>query len=95
MKIIGLLLVSASRNYVWKESKLSHRAEMIDLQTRQPSSPHNSLTALWQKDEKTQLLQILTLAEIFQGLRPDLPHIDSPYKKAQRSSKPDTQGKLL
>ncbi|MEM7688885.1 MAG: DNA methyltransferase [Pseudomonadota bacterium] len=44
---------------------------------------------------KISRLQILTLAEIFQGLRPDLPLVDSPYKKAQRSQKPDQQGKLL
>lgn len=40
-------------------------------------------------------LQIITLAEIFAGKRPDLPWVVSPYKKAQRSQKPDTQGKLL
>ena len=40
-------------------------------------------------------LQILTLAEIFADKRPDLPWVVSPYKKAQRSQKPDGQGKLL
>lgn len=40
-------------------------------------------------------LQIITLAEIFAGKRPDLPWVVSPYKKAQRSQKADTQGKLL
>lgn len=44
---------------------------------------------------KIPRLQILTLAEIFQGQRPDLPHIDSPYKKAQRSKKASGQGQLL
>jgi len=44
---------------------------------------------------KISRLQILTLAEIFQGKRPDLPHIDSPYKKAQRSKKASGQGTLL
>ena len=45
--------------------------------------------------QKLPRLQILTLAEIFAGKRPDLPHIDSPYKKAQRSKKASGQGKLL
>ena len=40
-------------------------------------------------------LQILTLAEIFQGKQADLPWVQSPYKKAQRSQKPDGQAKLL
>ncbi|MGB7420048.1 MAG: DNA methyltransferase [Erythrobacter sp.] len=40
-------------------------------------------------------LQILTLAEIFADKRPDLPWIVSPYKKAQRSQKPDRQAQLL
>ncbi|WP_226661173.1 DNA methyltransferase [Alteriqipengyuania lutimaris] len=44
---------------------------------------------------KRPRLQILTLAEIFQGKRPDLPFIVSPYKKAQRSAKADGQGTLL
>jgi site-specific DNA-methyltransferase (adenine-specific) len=44
---------------------------------------------------KHQRLQILTLAEIFAGKRPDLPWIVSPYKRAQRSQKPDRQAQLL
>ena len=44
---------------------------------------------------KHQRLQIITLAEIFADKRPDLPWIVSPYKKAQRSRKPDEQGSLL
>lgn len=40
-------------------------------------------------------LQIITLAEIFADKRPDLPWVVSPYKKAQRSQKPDGQAKLL
>lgn len=40
-------------------------------------------------------LQIITLAEIFADKRPDLPWIVSPYNKAQRSAKPDGQGRLL
>ena len=43
---------------------------------------------------KIPRLQILTLAEIFAGKRPDLPHVDSPYKKAQRSVK-DNSPKML
>ena len=44
---------------------------------------------------KRSRLQILTLADIFQGLRPDLPFVVSPYKKAQRSKKASGQGTLL
>ena len=44
---------------------------------------------------KIARLQIVTLAEIFAGRRPDLPHIDSPYRRARRSTKPDGQGALL
>ena len=44
---------------------------------------------------KIPRLQIITLAEIFAGKRPDLPHIDSPYKKAQRSKKASGQAQLL
>jgi len=45
--------------------------------------------------QKIPRLQITTLAEIFAGKRPDLPHIDSPYRKARRSQKASGQGQLL
>ncbi|QJB70034.1 DNA methyltransferase [Parasphingorhabdus halotolerans] len=40
-------------------------------------------------------LQIITLAEVFQDRRPDLPWVVSPFRKAQRHDKSGEQGKLI
>ncbi|MEE4201541.1 hypothetical protein [Erythrobacter sp.] len=63
-----------------------------------PMAQEAAKVGLFESDvtgRKHPRLQILTLAEIFRDKRPDLPWIVSPYKKAQRSQKPDQQGKLL
>lgn len=46
-------------------------------------------------DRNYPKLQILTLAEIFQGKGPNLPNIVSPFRKAKRHDKSGNQGKLI